>query len=385
MWLLLFLDIQMIYMSTIVGEYYFNSSSYSSGFVNLANNSIPVINQASTSGYTSSNDANLTDKGAYITQNKFLTLNANFTRINHQFGSFGVWVYYIQGEMMELMKVNVDYTYNGHNIFSDFAIYHLQPNNNFQVNVNSNTNNFDTNQQIKAGWNWFGVIVYYNRIYWTVWNQFTWNTIESQNWSYTNYSNYNYQQHLGCFAGCSSDAEYIIHSFKIMENYTLGYHIYAISTSPHNPYFYCGNSMLNSTDEQCDDGNFANSDGCSEFWEIEIGSTWNNAESALSNCTPSRCGDGVGTGQTGTCDDGNLSRKWWLWLFMYYRKGMELNWWSLNLKLMCCCMRWWNTYKFSWTMWRWQPGLWWWLKRYLTKWNWFYMHQRFEQRSCNSL
>ena len=52
--------------------------------------------------------------------------------------------------------------------------------------------------------------------------------------------------------------------------------------APHNPYFYCGNSLFNSSDEQCDDGNYVNLDGCNEFCEIETGSTCNNTENALS-------------------------------------------------------------------------------------------------------
>ena len=36
-------------------------------------------------------------------------------------------------------------------------------------------------------------------------------------------------------------------------------------SAPINIYFYCGNSIFNSSTEQCDDGNYANSDGCSEF------------------------------------------------------------------------------------------------------------------------
>ena len=151
--LLQFLIIQIVRMSTAIAVYYFNSSSYSSEFLNHVNNSIPLIQQPSTSGYDSSRDVEITDKGVYITHNKFLTINSNFSGINTATGSFGIWVYYIQGEMREFLHFN--YNHPGRSLFTDVIFKHTHTNRKFDVYVNNKAYNISVVNQVKTGWNWF--------------------------------------------------------------------------------------------------------------------------------------------------------------------------------------------------------------------------------------
>ena len=87
--------LQTVY-STVVAEYYFNSSAYSSGFQNLVSNSGPVIKIPGDhqSSWTTFNPT-LTNQGAYIVPNDFLWPTGNFSQMNNEYASFGVWIYYI--------------------------------------------------------------------------------------------------------------------------------------------------------------------------------------------------------------------------------------------------------------------------------------------------
>ena len=51
----------------------------------------------------------------------------------------------------------------------------------------------------------------------------------------------------------------------MMEGLNLANQLNLPATAPANIYFYCGNSVFDNSTEQCDDGNYFNSDGCSEF------------------------------------------------------------------------------------------------------------------------
>lgn len=64
----------------------------------------------------------------------------------------------------------------------------------------------------------------------------------------------------------------------------------------------CGDNVVESSSEQCDDGNLSGSDGCSASCAVEAG--WNCAGSP-SVCIPI-CGDGLIRGSE-TCDDGNTA------------------------------------------------------------------------------
>ena len=125
-----------------LGEYYFNSSSYSSGFVNLVTNSIPIIKQPSASGYSSSSDVNITDKGAYITENKFLTLDNNFTSTNNIYITSGIWIYYIQGAMGELLNFHANLVVRS--VYTNVIFYHNSSTDDFEIYVDHPNKQFNT-------------------------------------------------------------------------------------------------------------------------------------------------------------------------------------------------------------------------------------------------
>ena len=69
-------------------------------------------------------------------------------------------------------------------------------------------------------------------------------------------------------------------------------------------YPVCGNKIITSPQETCDDGNLCNGDGCSSGCQIEKGWTCSVNAAGYSTCTEI-CGDGLNLGQH-QCDDGNL-------------------------------------------------------------------------------
>jgi len=83
----------------------------------------------------------------------------------------------------------------------------------------------------------------------------------------------------------------------------------------------CGDGVIQSGVDQCDDGNVVNTDGClntcvtarcgdgvlrAGLETCDDGNT-NNTDACLNTCVPARCGDGVVQAGSEQCDDGNTS------------------------------------------------------------------------------
>lgn len=100
----------------------------------------------------------------------------------------------------------------------------------------------------------------------------------------------------GCFSNCTT-----ANAYTCTEN-AIGLSVWTTT--------WADNALTTATGEECDDGNNANGDGCSEYWEIETGYSCTNIENAHSTCTPI-WGDGLLFGSESWDDDDNDNTVGW--------------------------------------------------------------------------
>ena len=170
--LICFMAILQTVNSSVVAEYYFNSSAYSSRFQNLADSSGPdIIKPGDDRSSWSIFNPTLTDQGAYIIPNDFLWPTGNFPHMNNEYASFGVWIYYIQGKINRIMGVNVYLTTSSGTILTDIKLFHHTSLSGVIIAIDDKRYNFTMGEQIQAGWNWYGIGVNYTTVFWSLCNQ----------------------------------------------------------------------------------------------------------------------------------------------------------------------------------------------------------------------
>ena len=128
---------------------------------------MPSDHQSSWTNY----DPTLTNQGAYVVPQQFLWPTGNFSQINNDYASFGVWIYHIQGQINKILDINIDLATSSGSILTDFMLVHSTSLSGVVISIDKGSHNFTMSEQIQTGWNWLGIGVNYTTVFWSQCNQ----------------------------------------------------------------------------------------------------------------------------------------------------------------------------------------------------------------------
>lgn len=309
-----------VYSQTL-GEFHFYGLSNGATTIDSVNNST-VQNSFKTpvgmyGGTYSSNEPTLYQNGVHITHNKYIVSTGTFqdTANDNSYHTFNLWIYYMTGEMGTFM--NIDIAYHSTNTSSlKLSTSMSGTDQKFDQEVSSIASSGLTSQSLVTGWNLVSLLhgcstIFY---YFTMWKYGT-------NWMYELFSTStsslywpatpNGVNKLGWFDWADSTVEYLIYSLSFRKGAgNLGSSVYWNYAVPLNPNYgnltsTCGNSVIDSGLETCDDRNLVNGDGCSSLWVVETGC---QCTIAIPSVCTDICGNGaisISTFPADYCDDGN--------------------------------------------------------------------------------
>ncbi|CAI2384325.1 unnamed protein product [Moneuplotes crassus] len=111
---------------------------------------------------------------------------------------------------------------------------------------------------------------------------------------------------IGCLdSGCTTGTDMLIHSIRVYNDLS-PVESRSLDDIPNNDYFPCGNGVSDTNDdgsytEECDDGDWTNGNGCSEYCKVEDG--W---KCQAGTCSVFCRGNSAPPDQTTTCYDNNI-------------------------------------------------------------------------------